>query len=82
MLFFVNMLDLYVTIWDKTLEVMTLYRHVFCTRLHFHRNCECDSLFIIFVNCDYIFKNTAQHLWGVSLKMKYELNFFHTADKR
>ena len=56
----VNILDLYVTICDKTLEVMILDRDVLRTRSHLQSNQECDHPLILFVNFDCLLENTAQ----------------------
>ena len=67
------MLDLYVTTSDKTTEVMILDPDVLGTRSHLRRNRKYNCSLIIFVNCDWLFENTAQHLLGVSLKLEYKL---------
>ena len=54
------MFDLYVTICNETTEVMILDRDVLRTRSHFWRKRVCNCLLIVFVNFDWIFKNTAQ----------------------
>ena len=54
MLLGVNMLDLYVNICDKTLEVIILDSDMLCARLHLRINYECDFPLIVFVNCDWI----------------------------
>ena len=71
------MLDLYITIRDKNPEVMILDRNLIRTRLHFWINRERNHPLIIYVNCDWIFKKTAQHRRSVTLKLGYELNFLH-----
>ena len=75
------MLDLYVTIHEKTPEVMILDCNVLRTRLHLLSNHKCDRPLIIFVDCDWFFEKTVQHLWCVSLNLKYELNLLHKNEK-
>ena len=76
------MLDLYVTISNKTMEVLILEPDVLGTRSHWQRNRECNCPLIIFVKCDWIFEKTAQHPLGVSLKLQYELDLLHKTDER
>ena len=76
------MLHLYVTIRDENLEVVMLDRNVIGARSNLRSNRECDRPSIIFVNNEYLFKNTAQHLRSVSLKFKYELNLLHNTYER
>ena len=76
------MLDLYFTIHDETLEVMILDCNVLLKRSHLRSKQKYDCPFIIFVDCDCIFEKTAQNLQGVSLKLEYELNFFHKTYER
>ena len=71
MLLGVNMLDLYVNICDKTLEVIILDSDVLCVRLHLRINYECDFPLIVFVNCDWISKilhNTVGVFPRISIK--------------
>ena len=75
------MLDIYVTIRYKTLEVMILDRDVLCKRLYFRSNHEWDCPFIISVKCDWILENTAQHLRAVSLKIKYGIDLIQKTEK-
>ena len=56
---------------------MILDRNVIFTRSNFQSNRECDFPLNIFVNCDWIFENNAQHPQGVSLNLEYELNILH-----
>ena len=76
------MLDLYVTIHDETPEVMILDRDVLHTSLNLRRNHKCDRPLIGFVNRDWLLGKTAQHLRGVSLKLKCKLNVLHKTDER
>ena len=76
------MLDIYVEIFGETPEVMILDRNVIRARLHLRRNCECDCPLIVFINCDYIFKNTTKYCQGVSLKLECKLNFLKKTQKR
>ena len=78
----VNMFDLYITICNKTLEVIILDCDVLRTRSYSWRNHECDRPLIVFVNCDYIFFYTTQYRRGVFLKLEYTLNFLHNTYKR
>ena len=76
------MLDPYITICKKTTEVMILDCNMLCTRSYLWSRCECNLPFIIFVNCDFTFENTAQHHWGLSLKIENEINMLHKTYKR
>ena len=76
------MFDLYVTISDKTPEVMIIDCDILRVRSHLRRNWECDCPLVVFVKCYRIFENTAQHRQGVSLKLGYELNLLHKNHKR
>ena len=57
----VSIFDLYVTIGNESPEVMILNQNNVCTKLHLQRNRQCNHPLIVFVNCDCIFKNTAQY---------------------
>ena len=61
---------------------MILDHNVLYMRSYFRINHECDCPLIISVNCDCLFKKTAQHLLGVSLKLKYKINLFPKTDKK
>ena len=76
------MFDFYVTIRKETPEVMILDHDVLRTRSYLWRNLECDRPLILFVNCDWIFGNTAQYHWGFTLKLEYKVNFLHKTHKR
>ena len=52
----VNVLNFYVTICDKTPEVVILDCYLLGARSNLRINLEYDSPLIIFVNCDWIFK--------------------------
>ena len=75
------MLDLYITIYDKTPEVMILDYNVLRTKSHLLRNREFDHSLIIFVDCNFIFENTAQLRQGFSLNIEYELNILYKTHK-
>ena len=68
------MLNFYITICDKNPEVLILDSGVLGTRSYLQINREYDRPLIIFVKCDRISKKSAQHLWRISLKFKYEIN--------
>ena len=76
------MLDLYITISYETPEAMILDRNVLRARSNLRRDRECYRPLIVFINCDWIFENTAQHRRGASLKLEYELNLLHKTHKR
>ena len=76
------MFDLYVTIRDKTTEVMILDRDVLRARSYLQRNRECDCPLIVFVECDWILEKTVQYHRGVSLKFEHEINILHKTHKR
>ena len=75
------MFDIYVTVGYKTPEVTILYGDVLLVKLYLQRNLECGCPLIVLVNCDWIFEKTSQYRLGVSLKLKYELNFLHKTHK-
>ena len=78
----VYVLDLYVSIRCKTPEAIILDRSVLRTRLYFRINHKCAFPFIIYVNCGWIFENTAHHCRVVSLNLEYQLNILHKTHKR
>ena len=76
------MLNLYVAFCNETTAVMILDCNVLCTRLHLWINRECDRLFIIIVNYDWIFEKIAQHRRVLSLKIEHELNILYKNHRR
>ena len=63
------------------MEGMILDCVVIHTGLYLRKNRDRDCPLIVFVTCDWIFKNTAQYCRGISLKLEYELNFPHKTHK-
>ena len=67
------MLYFYISIHNKTLEVMVLDDDVLPTRSHLWGNSECNRSLIVFVNrywCYWIFENATQYRQSVSLKFE------------
>ena len=79
------MLYFYVTIYDKTLEVMILDGSVLCIRLHLWGRCKRKRSLILSINRYGIylfFEKTTQYRRSVSLKFEYELKLLHKTHKR
>ena len=75
----------YVTIRNKTLEVVVLGSDVLRMKLHLQGNFKYDSSLIVSIKGYmryWIFENTTQYYRGVSLKFEYEINLRHKSHKR
>ena len=75
------MFDLFFTIHDETMYVMIPDRYVLRVRLYLRIKREFGRPLTVFVNCDWIFENTAQHRQDVSLNIEYEFNLFYKTHK-
>ena len=78
----VNIFDFYITICDKTPEVMILDSNVLLTKSYFWRNRDCNKPLIVFVNCDLVFEKTEQYCRCISLNFEYKLNFLRNTHSK